>query len=147
MLPLFAFVAAAETGGPPSRPPGRVAAWALGLALLAQAGAVLVRGGPLAPSDFLGHSPAARFVLDRWPFLYRPAPEVFVERTLGREDTFGGPVVYRDGGGRCRKAWLQWRHAPQLVAQCGLPPGEVARELLTRAGDRDSKRDWTYVDY
>jgi len=140
-------VAAAETGGPASRRPGRLAAWSLGLALVTQAGAVLVRGGPLAPSDYLEHSPAARSVLDRWPALYDPEPLVFVERTLGREGPYTGPVIYRDTAGRCRKAWLQWRHAGALVAECGPPPGEMAARLETNARRRDLKRQWTYVNY
>jgi hypothetical protein len=147
MLPLLAVVAVAETGGPASRRPGPVAGWALGLAVLTQAGAVLVRGGPLARSDFLEHSPAARVVLDRWPSLYAPTPEVFVERTLGHERPFTGPVIYRDRAGRCRKAWLQWRHAGALLAACGPPPGDMASRLRKNARRRDVKRAWTWVDY
>ena len=94
-------------------------------------------------SDFLEHSPAARFVLDRWPHLYSPAPEVFVERTIGHEGPYTGPVIYRDADGRCRKAWLQWRHARALVAECGPPPGEMAR--ATR-DERPSPRRQAPVD-
>lgn len=147
LLPLLAFVAAAETGGPASRRPGRLAVLGLVLALVTQAAAVVRRGGPLARSDFLRHSPAARLVLDRWPHLYSPAPEMFVERTLGHEGPYDGPVIYRDDAGRCRKAWLQWRHAGALVAECGPPPGERAQQLETNARRRDVKRQWTYVDY
>jgi hypothetical protein len=147
LFPLLAFVAAAETGGPASRRPGRVASWALGLALATQAAAVLVRGGPVAPSDFLEHSPAARLVLERWPARYNPEPLVFVERTLGHEGPFQGPVIYRDEAGRCRKAWLQWRHGPALVAACGPPPGRSATLLEENAHRRDRKRQWTYVNY
>jgi len=147
LFPLLAFVAAAETGGPASRRPGRRAAWALGLAVVTQAAAVLVRGGPLAPSDFLEHSPAARFVLNRWPARYNPEPLVFVERTLGHEGPFQGPVIYRDDAGRCRKAWLQWRHGPALLAACGPPPGEMASRLEENARRRDRKRQWTYINY
>ena len=147
LLPLLAFVAAAETGGPASRRPGRLAVLGLVLALVTQAAAVVGRGGPLAGSDFLRHSPAARLVLDRWPHLYSPAPEMFVERTLGHEGSYDGPVIYRDDAGRCRKAWLQWRHAGALVAQCGPPPGERAQQLETNARRREVKRQWTYVDY
>jgi hypothetical protein len=147
MLPILAFVAAGETGGPPSRRPGRVALAALGLALATQAAAVLVRGGPLAPVDFLEHSPAARFILERWPALYNPKPEVFVERTRGYEGPVLGPVIYRDPQGRCRKAWLQWRHARALVAACGPPPGEMAERLEVNSRRPGAKRLRTYVDY
>lgn len=147
MLPLLATVAAGEAGDRPSRPLGRLAAWGLGLAVATQAAAVLARGGPLARSDFLEHSGAARLVLDHRPSLYRPAPEVFVERTLHHEGPFEGPVVYRGADGRCRKAFLQWRQAEALVAQCGEPPGDMAARLVTNAGRREAKRDWTYVDY
>jgi hypothetical protein len=147
MLPLLAFVAAGEIALGPTRPLGRVAAWLLALAVATQAAAVLARGGPLARSDFLEHSWAARLVLDHRPSLYRPAPEVFVERTLHHEGSFEAPVVYRDASGRCRKAWLPWRHAEALVAQCGPPPGEMAKTVAANAGRRETKRDWTYVDY
>jgi hypothetical protein len=147
MLPLLALVAVGEIALGPTRPLGRGAGWALGLALAVQAAAVLARGGPLARSDFLEHSWAARLVLDHRPSLYRPTPEVFVERTLHHEGPFEGPVVYRDARGRCRKAWLQWRHAEALLAQCGPPPGEMAARLHANAGSRATKRDWTYIDY
>ena len=146
IFPLVAFVAASPSFGP-ARPLGRAAGWALGLALATQAAAVLARGGPLARSDYLEHSWAARLVLDHWPRLYRPAPEVFVERTLGHEGPFAGPVVYRDRSSRCRKAWLQERHAERLVAACGEPPGPQAARLRELAGHPEAKRDWTYVDY
>jgi hypothetical protein len=86
-------------------------------------------------------------VLDRWPALYNPAPEVFVERTLHHERPFDGPVVYRDASGRCRKAFLPWRRAEALLAQCGPPPGAMAARLADYARRREIKRDWTYVDY
>jgi hypothetical protein len=147
MLPILALVAAGEIALGPSRPLGRAGAWALALALATQATALFARGGPLARSDFLEHSWAARLVLDHRPSLYRPAPEVFVERTLHHEGPFEGPVVFRDTRGRCRKAFLQWRQAEALLAQCGAPPGRVAARLAENARRKDAKRDWTYVDY
>jgi hypothetical protein len=147
MLPILAFAAAGEIALGPTRPLGRAAGWALGLAVATQGVAVLARGGPLARSDFLEHSWAARAVLDRRPSLYRPAPEVFVERTLHHEGAFEGPVVYRDASGRCRKAWLQWRQAEALIAACGEPPGPMGERLRAEAGRRETKRGWTYVDY
>ena len=147
MLPILAVVAAGELALGPTRPLGRAAGWALALAVAGQAAAVGARGGPLAVSDFLEHSRSARLVLDHRPSLYRPAPEVFVERTLHHEGPVDGPVVYRDAANRCRKAWLQWRHAEALVAQCGEPPGPEGARVRAHAGQRETKRDWTYVDY
>jgi hypothetical protein len=147
LLPVLAFVAAGETGHGPARPVGRAGAAALALAVATQAAAVLARGGPLATSDFLAHSWAARLLLEHRPSLYRPAPEVFVERTLRHEGSFAGPVVYRDGRGRCRKAWLQWREADALLAACGPPASPAERVLRENAGDRDAKRGWTWADY
>jgi len=146
MFPLLAF-AAAGGGGAPERPPGRAAAWALALALATQAVPLAARGGPLAPSDFLRHSMAARYVLDRWPRLYRPAPEVFVERTLGHEGPYEGPVVYLDAVGRCRKAWLQPRHTEKLTELCGAPPAAALARLRELRAEADTKRDWLYVEY
>jgi len=146
MFPLLAF-AAAGGGAAPERPPGRAAAWALAVALATQAVPLAARGGPLAPSDFLRHSQAARFVLDRWPRLYRPAPEVFVERTLGHEGPYEGPVVYLDAVGRCRKAWLQPRHTEKLTQLCGAPPAPALARLRELRAEPDTKRDWLYVDY
>ena len=146
MFPLLAFVAAGGASAP-ERPLGGTAAWMLALALVTQAVPLAVRGGPLASSDFLRHSSAARLVLDRWPRLYRPEPEVFVERTLGHEGPFEGPVVYRDASGRCRKAWLQPRHAEKLAELCGAPPAAAGARLQELRAEPDTKRDWLYVDY
>ena len=146
IFPLLAFVVAGGAASP-ERPLGRAAGGALALALVTQAAPLLARGGPLAPSDFLRHSWAARLVLDRWPRLYNPAPEVFVERTLGHEQAFEGPVVYRDPVARCRKAWLQPRHAETLLALCGAPPADTLARLRARAANPDTKREWGYLDY
>jgi len=147
MLPLVAFVLVGASGEAPGRPLRPLAAWGVALALATQAAVVLARGGPLARSDFLEHSAAARFVLDHFPGLYAPTPEVFVERTLGREDDPASPVIYRDAAGRCRKAWLQARHARELLAACGAPEPVQRARLLAAAGGRETKRGWLYVSY
>jgi hypothetical protein len=125
----------------------RRAAWTLGMALGVQATVLAARVGPLARSDYLRHSWAARAVLERTPALYGPAPEVFVERTLGHEREFEGPVVYRDGVGRCRKAWLQPRHLGPLVLACGELAASGSERLRAAARDAETKRDWSYVDF
>jgi hypothetical protein len=115
-------------------------AWPLAvLAVLAQGAIVTARGGARAPEDYLKHSSAARFVLDRAPALYNPTPEIFVERSLGREINpdlpFMEPVVYRSADG-CRKAWVQKRHLEAVVGSCGRPPARSPdfRQLKARLG-------------
>lgn len=154
LFPLVAFLAVGgATGGGTrgdagaSRALGRAWASALVVALAVQAAALAARAGPLARSDYLEHAWAARLVLERWPRWYRPAPEVFVERTLGSEEPFDGPVVYRDAGGRCRKAWLQPRQAEQLFAACGEPARVDADRLRAAADAPETKRRFTYVDF
>jgi hypothetical protein len=121
---------------------------ALTIALAVQGGVTLARGGFFSTCDYLEHSYAARFVLDRWPRLYRPLPEVFAERTTGQEiQELDALVVYRSAG-RCRKALARWRHAEELEALCGPHPPAWASFFQTRPpGGRDAKRTWVYVDY
>ena len=77
-----------------------------------------------------------------------PAPEVFVERTLGHEGPFEGPVVYRDAAAAVARPGCSGATPTRLVAACGEPPGACGR---TPAGEPRApatrKRDWTYVDY
>ena len=81
----------------------------------------------------------ARWVLERWPALYSPTPEIFIERTEGREinpdQPLTEPVVYRSAAG-CRKAWVQKRHLPAVTVSCGGPPtqGPDFRELKSHHG-------------
>ena len=132
---------------PGSDSPRWAGARAIGLALVVQAAILVGRGGFLAPCDYLEHSTAARFVLDRWPRLYNPAPEVFGERTAHHERELNELVVYQSGG-RCRKALARWRHGDALAALCGPhPEGQAAFFAKSPAGGQDAKRAWVYVDY
>ncbi len=146
--------------------PSRYAIWLLPLVLWAVASArrfppailagaatvqfavLAARGGPLAPVDYLRHSAAARAVLDRWPALYSPTHEIFVERTTAREDGFPPPpFIHRDGAGRCRKALLRVRYAEALEAACGpIPPGQRGR-FLPRPEDAETRNSWAYVSW
>lgn len=113
------------------------------LAVVSQAALVFARGGLVQPPDSSAHSWAARLVLHAAPGWYSPAPEVFVERTLGRP-LLGRlePAIYADGSG-CRKAWVRSKDAPLLRRRCGrLPPGEEAFFARTTR-----RRQWRYVDY
>jgi len=113
----------------------------------AEPGAIAVaRGGVHAPEDYTRHSAGPRWALDRWPALYNPTTEIFVERTEGREVDPDRPapkaLVYRSAAG-CRKAWLQKRHVAGVAESCGRPPvhGPDLRALKASLGP-DA---WTYV--
>jgi hypothetical protein len=122
---------------------GRSAQVLLAVAVVAQAGILVARGGARSPMDYTRHSPAARFLLDRWPRLYAPSLEVFADRTLGREQAPTGPVVYRSAG-RCRKALVQKRHLGELREACG-PPAHLPDVPALRAAR--GRNVWFYVDY
>jgi hypothetical protein len=108
-----------------------------------QAAIVVRRGAIFSPEDYGQHSYAARFVLDRWPALYSPTPDIFVNRTP-RAGGEHGPFLYtRDGV--CRKAFARPKHAAALRAACGEIP-EGARAFFQAEDDEDDKR-WAYVDY
>jgi hypothetical protein len=124
-----------------SRPAPLTAACALQLVLLA------ARGGPLAPPDYLRHSAAARAVLDRWPALYSPTHEIFVERTTGREDGFPPPPFVYGSDGRCRKALLRIRFAEALEAECGPIPSGQRERFFPRPQDAEARNAWAYVSW
>lgn len=113
------------------------------LAASVQAGTALERGGPHAPADHLHLSGAALFVLERWPALYNPTPEIFAERVLHAEQPWTAPVVLRIDG-RCRKALAQKRHLPDLWAQCGEPASKP--DLDARIA-REGRNAWGYLNY
>ena len=129
----------------PPRPPSRPLAV---LAALSQGAIAFARGGVHAPEDYTRHSLAARWVLERWPALYNPTTEIFIERTEHREINPAlprtEPVVYRSAAG-CRKAWLQKRHVATIAESCGGPPTDAPdfRQLKARHGP-DA---WAYVSW
>lgn len=139
LLP-FVFTVVARLAGAVE---GRALAAVVMTAVVVQGAILAARGGVRAPMDYTRHSATARFVLARWPALYAPSPEIFVERTLGREEPPKDAVIYRTEG-RCRKALVQKRHLGELLEDCGPPPWlPDVRALVARRG----RNAWFYVDY
>jgi hypothetical protein len=116
------------------------------VAVVSQAALVASRGGMEPRVDYLRHSAAARLLLDRWPRAYNPSHEIFVERTLRREEPLPllGPVVYRLRG-QCKKALAQKRHLAELRALCGREASNVD-EMKERVA-REGRAIWMYLDY
>ena len=119
------------------------------VAALTQGGIALARGGVHAPQDYTRHSSAARLVLDRWPALYSPTTEIFVERTRHEEVNpdlpLTDPVVYRSARG-CRKAWIQKRHLPDVTASCGGPPPVAGPDFRALKASHGPDA-WAYVNW
>ena len=118
------------------------------LAVATQATLLAYQGGIAPAPDHLEHSYAARFVLRHAPDLYNPSPEIFVERTLGREirgDEVpdGAPVVLRDES-RCYKVLTQKRYWPEVLARCGCPRDMPDFQHLARERRRN---EWIYVNF
>jgi hypothetical protein len=134
----FLIAAAAQLGRT------RLGAALLAMALATQAAILVTRLPDWGADDHLQHSYAANFVLRRWPALYNPHHDVFLDRTPPLFPN--GPAVFR-WGTTCRKALAQKRHAHELAAACGSLPQDFvawAGEVAHTGHGRDL---WRYVDY
>jgi hypothetical protein len=69
------------------------------------------------------HSPTASFVLDRWPHLYNPTPEIFVDRTNHTDIDYPTSAIYKLDS-TCKKAYIVKTDAQLLIDQCGAIPAK-----------------------
>jgi hypothetical protein len=86
--------------------------------------------------DNLHHNAVARFVLERWPKLYAPPPEIFCSRTrhsrcwldfdTGYVENASLPAIWIDSHGRPLKALVQACDADATLSRFWFSPGEVA---------------------
>lgn len=86
----------------------------------------------------LYHSPYAQFVLDRFPRLYNPNPEIFVDRTNHTDLDHLETAIF---GSPCKKAYVVNNDLAALIDRCGYAP-ERAIQLF-----RQNKLDNVYIDY
>ena len=122
----------------------RLALMAGVVVVVSQASATLARGGLVQGDDSTDHSYAARFALTHAPGLYNPTPLIFVSRTR-QMPSMPGFAVYRDGTGRCRKAYVRPKDGAQLLSLCGyLPQGSEAFFATPKSRARKA---YSYVDY
>jgi hypothetical protein len=123
---------------------------ALGLQLLVHRadGFFVYRG-----NDSAHHSAAASYVLERWPWLYAPHPEVFCERTISgcRPDPQTGeplpdalPAIWRDARGVARKILAARCDEARVLAAAAWSESERAR--IHAAFERCSGRGVFYLD-
>ncbi len=100
----------------------------LTLVILTQ-GYVLWFNGFITP-DFmnsLAHTPYAQYVLDNYPELYNPTPEIFVDRT-NHTDKFIASAVYKYNG-TCTKAYVLPADIEAVAKECGYFPKAYRAKL------------------
>lgn len=114
---------------------------ALGLVILFQI-AVLSVNNYIFPifTNSLVHTPVARFVLDRWPTLYSPTPEIFVDRTNHTDLDYPTSAVYKTNG-VCKKAYVLAHDIDMVVNECGPFP------TTPRGSIYNTETDGFYVNY
>ncbi len=69
------------------------------------------------------HSYAAHFVLQRYPKLYNPTPEIFVDRTTHTDINTPQSAVYKLNG-KCKKAFVLKTESTRIMKECGQIPEE-----------------------
>jgi len=88
--------------------------------------------------DSFQHTPYARFILNNVPQLYNPTPELFVERTLGKEPISIDTTIYKNNGD-CKKAYILINRTQKAINECGFIPNRYLGAL-----DNEYKRIMPY---
>jgi hypothetical protein len=83
------------------------------------------------------HTPYAKFILNNFPQFYNPTPEIFIERTSGKEIVID-TVIYKDNG-ICKKAYVLLNRSQKLINECGYIPSQYLPQL-----DNEYKRIMSY---
>lgn len=90
-------------------------------------GYVLAFNGGIYPNflNTLQNSPYAIFVLDHFPALYNPTPEVFVDRTNHTDLSYPSSAFYKKNG-ECKKAYVLITDVDLIQQTCGNIPSGYA---------------------
>jgi len=119
-------------------------AYSLLLAVLVQIIIVSYGGGFVSnmPNRYL-HGPLARFILNRYPALYSPSKEIFVERTV---HLYGAevkkPVIYNYKG-KCKKVLAKGKHKELILQSCGYIPEKYNKFFE----NEDNSEKLIYLNY
>lgn len=118
----------------------RASAWPLTLVIILQAGAVIHQ----TRYTYVDFSPAAKLILRYAPSLYDPEPEIFAERSDGKESAFVDPertYVYRVHGQPVKTMYNEMARAPLASRLCG--PG---RQLQGAGPITSAGKSWYYIN-
>jgi hypothetical protein len=89
----------------------------------------------------LYNSPYASFVLNNFPQLYSPTPEIFVDRTNHTDLDYITSAIYVSDG-FCKKAYILKSDIEYLKKKCGSIPPESEKQL-----ENKSMTEGVYVNY
>lgn len=89
--------------------------------------------GFLTPNllNSLSHNPYATFVLNKFPGIYNPTPEVFVDRTNHTDLDYITTAIYKQDG-VCKKAYVLKTDSDYLQQECGYIPEKYQEQLVDR---------------
>lgn len=101
--------------------------------------------GFLTPNflSVLHHSPQAAFVLQTYPDLYNPTPEIFTDRTNHDDAKYPVSAVYKVNNA-CKKAYILTTEQDVLIKECGRIP-KAYQAMLTNHFLEKSKEPRTVV--
>lgn len=101
----------------------------LGVLILTQL-PILYMNGFVNPdiTNTLRNSPIAKFVLNNWPGLYNPTPEIFVDRTNHTDLDYPSSAIYTKNG-VCKKAYILKTDIDLLKNKCGYIPKKYEKDL------------------
>lgn len=91
-------------------------------------------------SNTLSHAPQATFVLDHYPALYNPTPEIFVDRTNHTDMDHPTSAIYKTNG-VCKKAYVLAADIDWAIENCGAFP------INQQAAIQHTITDGFYVSY
>lgn len=112
----------------------------LGLIILTQIPIMLMNGyvSPNITNSF-NNTPIAQFVLNNWPFLYNPTPEIFVDRTNHIDVDYPTSAIYKFKG-ECKKAYIVLSDLPLLRKACN----NISVDKLSLLDDSLSRKSNIY---
>lgn len=109
--------------------PSKLANFFVGLFIATQI-PILIINGFLAPNflNSLYHSPYAIAVLNTYPNLYNPTPEIFTDRTNHKDEQFPVSAIYKVDG-ECKKAYVLLSDVERVKKECGFIPAAYEAKL------------------
>jgi hypothetical protein len=91
---------------------------------------ILSQNGLFAPNftKSLYHSPIAEYILNNFPQMYNPTPEIFIDRTNHTDNSYPTTAIYKKDG-VCKKAYILITDKDKLISKCGNIPQQYLNKF------------------